>query len=142
MKELQFIEQYLELAAGIVERAIKDYIQEGWWINNHPAPETNIGKYACQYINKLNTYCEAKNWMNDKTGFIQEIFNGNDVAVKYLADECEKVIHIGPKVQVEVTDKKGNKIIKEKNVDKIILYKYILQSFLIIFQLTLLHSGF
>lgn len=135
MKGLEYMEQYLELAAGIVERAIKDYIQEGWWINNHPAPETHTGKYACEYINKFNIYCEAKNWMNNKTGFVQEIFNGNDVAVKYLADECEKVTHIGPKVLVEVIDKKtgqvkvdkdGNKVTKEKNVDKIILYKYIL----------------
>lgn len=135
MKEIKLMEQYLELAAGIVERAVKDLIQNGWWVKNHPTPTSKTGEYYCKYEKKLSIYNEAKSWMNDKYGFIQEIFNGNSVATEWLANECEKVTLIGPKVLVEVIDKKtgqvkvdkdGNKVTKEKKVDKIVLYKYIL----------------
>lgn len=117
--DLKFMEQYLELAAGIVERAIKDYIQDGWWLNNHPIPTATSGNEFCVYNGRMNSFNDAKNWFHDPKGFVQEIFGGNDEAIQFLIENCERSIKIG-KETFAIT-KKGENLDSFHNDDLFII---------------------
>lgn len=142
-KNLEFFENYLELAAGIVERTIKDYIQYGWWLNNNPEPTETQGAYFCKYNNAVRELADAKAFLDDKTGLLQEIYSCNQAAIDYIVEACEYVASKGEYdtdkngdiIFLPVVNKKtgevkrdasGNIVKAPVKIDKKVLYKYIL----------------
>lgn len=131
MKNLDYIENYMELASGIVEQAVKDYVQNGWWLKNHPVPKDNHGTYFCDYHKAEVEFHDAKKFLENPVGFIQEIFNADDCVIQSIIEEAEKATNVGPTMWVEkiVTKKKKNgEIVEEKKVVEVKTTKVTLYS--------------
>ena len=64
----------LELASGVVERAVKDFVQCGWKLKHTPEPEIKKGTKYCKYQETKRDFGTAKSFLEDPVGLIQEIF--------------------------------------------------------------------
>ena len=96
-------DNYLELALGIVERSIADYILGSWWLNNNPERTDFTKKQAekwranyCHYIKEVNTsriFFESQRF--------ELIVNNNPDIKGYLYENMDKVAKIGKTVVIE-----------------------------------------
>lgn len=99
--------EYLELAAAIVERSIKDYVHAGWWLNNHDKPEVAKGKKWSFYQGQVRLLAESRNFFD--SDWIHMLMMGEEGSIQYLKDWCEVLIKEGK----YVSDGKGNLMLKD-----------------------------
>ena len=88
-----FNERYEELAAAIIGQAIYDYVHNGHYLNNNPAPTETIGVKKQKYENKVKLFNEAKAFFYSE--HFLTLSGGNTGMKEYLLGKMNKLIHLG-----------------------------------------------